>query len=442
MGLDSWWRKEDETKDGFFRDTELEELSKKSALLYSARSGPKGNRQPSSFDTLQQCTGSAQCAAGYACVGGECRRMGVSAGGGGGSASSAGDCSSGGSGSGDTPCNTGSGDGCQQEPGCDKDGKGPDRKCCGEQCCKQDPVTGKISCFCGKCPEPFFPDPFDPFPPFPPFPDIQWPPPPESGDIPGVADGDEGPPAVDPGGDPTEPDPSGGIGGGGFGPGCSTFCSAYFRANGEAGPGCSTGPDGNSCDSCSYCSTTYGCLPSDPEDAPCWCGDGEQCGEDCQKCVTDPVDERFGECAPADDGSCQECATVQNYRCSCNKTVTATACQSVPYSGPLTVNLAQQKAAAMCATLCKPEEKDPCEPSCIYATFCTDTGSGVAQCPPGLYQTGFLEVGGESCVICQRCTLPDDCGGVDCNCHSDCPDCFLCGSNGECYPNPVCAENP
>lgn len=220
---------------------------------------------------------------------------------------------------------------------------------------------------------------------------------------------------------------------------CNDFCAGYLAANGVVGPGCSEGSNGNSCGSCSYCSAGE-CRPL--SGGPCWCGDGNNCAVECEKCVTDPESPNYGDCIHSDEG-CQSCATIFNYLCECNYVLPeVTACKSLPLQGVQPINLAQQKAAALCDETC--QQPNPCLPQCENKTFCTDTGTGVAACPAGYTQTGTLTVGEETCVFCQKCStegLPDSCKDCDCNCNDDCGDCEICAADGTCQPDPKCYED-
>ena len=223
-------------------------------------------------------------------------------------------------------------------------------------------------------------------------------------------------------------------------PGCNAFCESYLKANGEPGPGCSEGRDGNSCTECEYCESGE-CLPLGS--APCWCDDGNDCAAvDCHRCQTDPEAAGFGTCQFNAEG-CQECAQITNHVCSCNLVLTpVTVCRPYGYSGTATINLAQQLANEVCAEACE-KEPDPCKPKCTSVTRCTDTGTGVASCLEGERQTGTLEAGGVTCVFCETCdydNLPESCKDCDCNCHDDCPDCQICAADGTCQPDPNCAE--
>lgn len=274
------------------------------------------------------CTSSSQCGANFACVGGQCVRM--DAGGNNGQVNYPGQCDS------DdptAPCNAGGPNSCQQTPTpCGSDTSRDDaRDCCGTRCCSFGSASSTrpgIHCYCGECPP--------------------W-------------------------------------------PTCSSFCEAYLKANGEKGPGCSEGRDGNSCDSCTHCASGQ-CVPNLSNFTPCWCDDGNECStKDCQRCQTDPEKEDYGECYFEEEG-CQKCASIVNHLCPCGKVLSPiTVCQPYNGGGLLPINQAQQQAAEQCAELCKNDD----------------------ECPP-----------------------------VECHCHDDCgdDDCSICDEEGTCQPNPACED--
>lgn len=281
-----------------------------------------------------------------------------------------------------SPCNTGGPGACQQTPNC---GDTEGRDCCGTRCCSFGSASSTrpgVHCWCSECPP--------------------W-------------------------------------------PTCSDFCEAYLKANGEPGPGCAEGRDGNSCDSCSVCES--GECVKDTFSPPCWC-EGEGCNTNgCYKCNTDPESFDYGDCE-FDGSNCQQCATIRNHMCPCGRLFTGpiilpdiTVCKAYGAGGLLPINLAQQKAVEMCNELCKGEPADPCKPRCSTPVRCTDTGTGVLACKPGETQVGSIESGGEMCLLCEACDysgLPDSCKECDCNCNDDCPSCQLCGADGTCYPDPAC----
>jgi len=229
-------------------------------------------------------------------------------------------------------------------------------------------------------------------------------------------------------------------------PGCTEFCENYLKAYGEVGPGCTEGTSGNSCNSCSECNGGL-CEELPTGVAPCWCEGSECNGEGCESCDIDNESDDFGECAFEAD-SCQDCATIINHQCPCGVVLSPVkACKPYGEGGLLAINLAQQEAYRRCTEACD-GQANPCLPVIDGKTYCTDTGTGVASCPEGSKQTGFLDTGGEQCVFCQTedySGLPDSCKECDCNCHDDCPDCQICSINGTCVDDPtcsVCFENP
>jgi len=326
------------------------------------------------------CTSSSQCPSGWACVDGICQLMNNSGGGSAGGGGPSQQPSPGGGGDcnpndPNSPCNSGGPGSCQQAPGCGGDDA---RDCCGTRCCSFGSASSSrpgVHCWCSECP---------PFPT------------------------------------------------------CSDFCASYLSANGEKGPGCSEGTDGNSCDSCSYCFAGQ-CEPV--SNAPCWCGDGDSCNTGaCYKCDTNPDSSNYGDCA-IDPSGCQQCGTIRNHLCPCNRILPdITVCKPYGEGGLSPINLAQQEAAKRCDEECK-TEPDPCAPKCSQSSYCSDIGTGSTTCPDGTTQVGWMQVGENTCVFCEKCdtsSLPDSCKECDCNCHNDCGECEICGTDGTCHPDPQC----
>lgn len=159
---------------------------------------------------------------------------------------------------------------------------------------------------------------------------------------------------------------------------CNIFCDNYAKLFGEPAPGC----DPNQCTECEECQDTlFGgkeCVPT--SSGPCWCP-GNECNGTCASCQ--------------DDGSCQEscancmtCVTLYNV-CECSP-FSIRCCYSACTTGLSPTNRCQIEAGKKCEERCPPP-------------------------PPG----------------------PEPC---DCNCHDDCPDCYLCGADGKCYPDPSCKD--
>ena len=277
----------------------------------------------------------------------------------------------------ESPCNSGAPGSCQQAPTCGDDSEAKD--CCGERCCTFGSASSTrpgVHCFCGPCPP--------------------W-------------------------------------------PTCNSFCEAYLSAIGNPGPGCTEGPDGNSCDKCNVCDLGE-CVP-DP-DAPCFC-DAAACASsgECLGCDIDPESFDFGVCGYVGDLRCQNCATITNYLCPCGIVLPpVTACKGKEEDGILAINLAQAEAAKQCDDLCP---KDRCRlkknvvKNCCFADYgdCT-----YPICTPLQKEIGRIQdENGYGCVICENpSTLPDNCGLVQCNCHGDCPDCYECGPTGMCELDERC----
>ncbi len=342
----------------------------------------RDNAVNNSLNTGASCVSTSQCPSGWGCINGACRQLNNS--GSGSSGPSQGNSPSGGGPCNPndprSPCNSGGPNSCQQTPQCG--GTGDDASnCCGTRCCSfgsASSATPGVSCSCGECP-------------------------------------------------PL--------------PGCTSFCDSYLKSNGGPGPGCSEGPEGNSCNSCTECDGNIGgeCDPISIG-ADCYCEGGGCNAANCETCDTGTGSADFGGCGISD--GCQECGTVTNHLCSCNAVLPpVTVCKPYGASGLTAINLAQQEAAQQCNEICNKDNADPCKPKTSNTTRCTDTGAGVAACPEGSTQNGFLEAGGERCVFCvteDDSDLPDSCKECDCNCNNDCPSCQLCGADGKCQPDPLC----
>lgn len=313
------------------------------------------------------CTSSNQCASGWACVGGVCQPLPPGSGEAGDQASGPGLSPDCDPGNPNSPCNSGGPDACQQTPTC---GDRTDaRECCGSRCCyfgsASSPLPG-VSCFCDECP-------------------------------------------------PL--------------PGCSSFCESYLKANGEVGPGCTEGPNGNSCDSCTYCNG--GKCDDLFIGAPCWCKEPE-CGKDCETCDTTPGSPTLGECIFS-ESSCQICVESYNFECPCGVLTSVKTC--VPYGeNPWTEH--NNKLLKACDDVCIRSD-DPCSaPECVTSTFFGED----AVCPPGAARSGNIQVGDQTAIICEECTDNASCGACDCNCDDDCESCEICSpADCECIPDPECA---
>jgi len=230
---------------------------------------------------------------------------------------------------------------------------------------------------------------------------------------------------------------------------CDGFCTDYKDANGESAANC----DGKGCDECTDCElwgfqgTTdiYKCVPKDKDAAPCHCerppeeGEGAKVCGDCETCEED------GSCSP-DAPECDVCATKSG-PCECDPEITKSvqvcmnATQQRTNPGGISLQgLANRRHAEQCEDACK----DKCvnkQGSCKTKTYCTDTGTGISDCPQGMRRTGTLQVGEEECAFCEDCSEREggtDCCPLECNCHDDCGACMKC-VDGECLPDPECA---
>jgi len=334
------------------------------------------------------CISTSQCPSGWGCVNGVCTQLNNGSSGGGNSPGGGRDCDPDDP---ESPCNSGGPNSCQQTPQCG-DTADEARDCCGTRCCSFGSASSSrpgVHCWCDKCPP--------------------W-------------------------------------------PGCTSFCESYLKANGEVGPGCKEGRDGNSCDSCTECDGNVGgeCQPIFAG-APCWC-EGKECNAGgCQKCDTDTESDNFGDCTFEPSG-CQQCATIRNHLCPCNVILPPiTVCKPYGQGGLLPINLAQQEAAKRCSELCK-TGCDVCDDLVLYGNRCcfSDSGCTFPQCEQNQVTVGSSvdPTTGLGCVTCKttypnlsKCTgqpKPPECEQNECNCHSDCPDCDKCSSLGTCVPDPLC----
>ena len=250
---------------------------------------------------------------------------------------------------------------------------------------------------------------------------------------------------------------------------CNPFCDSYYKSFGEVAAGCYTKDmdgfgecGGNICDECKYCSIhTKACeQPQDESDAnfnnlPCWCAG---CDEECHACDKDPDSSTFGDCvySPA---NCAECCTQYNYECpQCPNRYIPVAhhCEPATSSKPCITAL-RELLYAQCAWECQ-NEPDPCAPTGSFS-FCED-GTPTINCNLGPLGTkcpnpdgfvcpegktcdnaGYLQVNGQTCWFFNTWVtedIPDECEECDCNCHNDCGDCELCGTDGKCYSDPAC----
>ncbi len=172
--------------------------------------------------------------------------------------------------------------------------------------------------------------------------------------------------------------------------GCSRFCTNYLAANGEVGAGCSDGPEGNSCDECTFCNVFgegYGeCLPRSEGfaqlDEPCWCKTAEGCS-DCHRCDQEADSDDYGECVYAPE-TCQICSSISNYDCGCDIFLNGQYCSPldspIPPIWKLNASL-KQRCEELCSDTCRPPlvetrwvEGTP-EPPCPAGWCCEPNGT-------------------------------------------------------------------
>lgn len=364
------------------------------------------------------CTSSSQCASGYKCSGGRCVQVTTDggSGGSGGSYGSSGGVGSGrcdggpdgsppGSGAGTGGCSSpnpvggGGGGGCTTSTcGQGTYGYGEDSDCCGERCCRyfatgipSEPIN--VNCYCGNCPG-------------------------TNGSRCGDGYSPCGPGLGCVNGYCTKPKA------------CSKWCTEYYEANGELGPGCSRDWI---CDECTECTGQFdggGNYCESKASLPCHCNGAEL--EECDICNSD---------GSVTQGTCLECCNVMNYPCECGKTVNATACQPVGTSGLSICNIMQIAAAQKCAEECA-TTPDPCAPSCepkrqTSPGPCPENPTApAAQDGFDNTWTGCIDAGDGNHVTlydeCDYSNLPEGCGECDCNCDYDCDICEYCNEEGKC----------
>ncbi len=399
MSFNDFWNTSNRAND-FLRTGKLNDTVRDSNTTFSVKTKDwDGNiTEPPPAVTAPQggsCHSTSQCPAGWACIGYVCTQMTP----GSGdqqwqSAGSGGDCDPNDPVS---PCNAGGEGACQQAPTCEGGLAEEARDCCGTRCCSfgsaSSPRPG-VHCFCGKCP------------PY---------------------------------------------------PGCTQFCDNYLKANGDPGPGCKEGFKGNSCDNCTYCEGNVGgeCKPIEVN-APCWCEQSTDCSQaspgfnyshkGCLECQTDETKPGFGDCTYVGDEKCQDCSTIRNYMCPCNKVIDPVTACAVRSEGVTAISKAQKKARDICDELCEadPNECVPrnrTEKRCCFEDYgdCTNP-----SCDPGTIQIGSIfDDNGYGCVICQYPEeFVDSCCVPECNCHDDCGECEQCNNEGKCEESKVgeCAD--
>jgi len=162
---------------------------------------------------------------------------------------------------------------------------------------------------------------------------------------------------------------------------CQKFCDSYKKSNGRDAEGCGGATTCTECETCKTFDFYTECVPIS-SGGPCHCGGGNACRGACDRCEED------GTCNTS-CANCTTCYTMYNQPCSCGY-YTFRCCFS------------------------------SCNGFANYSE-CRNAGCG-GVCPPD----GPALPPGDPIEPC------------DCNCHLDCPDCFICNSAGECVPDPLC----
>lgn len=220
---------------------------------------------------------------------------------------------------------------------------------------------------------------------------------------------------------------------------CDKYCAAYSANFGGTAPGC---PQNLECDECTECVEFRFWAFCEPkkEDAPCHCGTPNSACADCEVCNDD------GTCEP-DCVNCEKKVTLE-VACEggCTRKINC-------YVSPCEGESAQCELDKCTKLACEREPCSPeyCAPTITESSQSCNPGLTPPPCPDGLTRSGTIEIGRDpetggalpyaySCSICSKTTENKDCRCTEpCNCHSDCGDCQKCGPDG-CYPDPACPD--
>lgn len=250
---------------------------------------------------------------------------------------------------------------------------------------------------------------------------------------------------------------------------CTTYCDSFGSSLGFAPASC----DGKSCGECAECEPArtgqhglyddpFECVPKENDGwAPCNCfGENNGCS-DCEKC-----NHETGDCAPGPNVCQDNCNCF--VKCPCGITLQGTHSQDHYQNGPVCVNNCRSKLFAECdkhcpprPPACKADPNNPCEVDCYCKTYRVECGGGSPPCPSGkkcsvVARMNSNNAADGSCipydpqtgtggvyVTLRICTVPQgnsECEECDCNCENDCPDCYVCGINGQCVYDPDCDD--
>lgn len=221
---------------------------------------------------------------------------------------------------------------------------------------------------------------------------------------------------------------------------CNKFCTNYWQANGELGPGCSEDITCSECFTCTEVGTSVeNRVPicqskSSFQSPPCWCSAGGNCpsGQGCNRTT--------GECE--DSNNKAYCYSSSNFSCTeGGQNYNVKVCRP-------TAIAAQAAYNSTLKNICDKENKDKknnkldrCKGKCETTTR---EGSAPA-CPPqsSCKQVGSISGGGKTYTVtevCDKTDVPESCKECDCNCSDECGPCKVCGEGGRCEPDPGCED--
>lgn len=222
-------------------------------------------------------------------------------------------------------------------------------------------------------------------------------------------------------------------------PACSQYCTTAYNAFGRRVGNCS---ETFTCDECEECASTGSyspreCRPLDTNEGftPCYCSENPEPPFPCYKC------NEFGGWM----NDCKNCKTTYTVEAACGCAKVTQTCSFPGCYNEGDKNSCETQALANCYKQCDPENPpgDPCAGDCRTVTTCDPEPT--PPCPSGssCRTSGTITVGDQTCTlteICDKNNVPPECEDCDCHCSNDCPDCQLCGVDGECYPDPACDD--
>ena len=224
-------------------------------------------------------------------------------------------------------------------------------------------------------------------------------------------------------------------------PGCRPFCSNYFALFNTIAAGCEGyDPCFPDCETCGIdgirdeTDSGYACQPAPiEEDTPCYCDSGARCN-DCEKCITDVSDFRYGECVVFPENKrCVKCLGLESHTC-CEVDVGPIRVCEDGSNRPLQ-ELFEEELANRCEKACNDCEKAQ------YVTICSPEGVAAGTvCPIGKQCTveSTTTQGGLTCTTTKivdgsKCCLLYP---LVCNSHLDCAPGFECTGDACVEPSP------